>query len=97
MKRFDLFGHRLHLLFAGKDTFKTGLGGTVTVLLYLVVFLFGQHKCMELVTKNEPALTTTQKNIPTTAPLNLAENHFDFMLWISQDNKEYKQESVKVP
>jgi hypothetical protein len=67
MKRFDRYGLGLHLLFSGKDNFKTGLGGAVSLLLYLITIAYGGGKIYQLVARGDPKLTTTQKQIELNA------------------------------
>ena len=99
MKRFDRYGLGLKLLFSGEDQFKTGLGGTVSLLISLVIMAYGTGKILHLYQMDEPVITTTQKHISlkATAPLNLADQHFDFMVHMFYYNKKTGKVPIKIP
>jgi len=81
MKLFDRYGHSLNLSFAGEDNYKTRLGGSVSVLVYLVTIVFAYSKVMQLYNKTDPTIATTQKTIAfDKTALNLGENNFDIMV-----------------
>jgi hypothetical protein len=59
MKRFDNNGQSLSLLFAGEDSYKTRLGGVVSVFVKMVVFTYAYGQITQLAKKEDPSLTTT--------------------------------------
>jgi len=98
MKRFDKNGHRLNLLFSGKDSFKTRMGGVVSILINIVVCYYAYGKIKKLAYRKDPAITTTQQNVAIDGTINLTDNHFDWMFIISKLNEVTENfESVKVP
>ena len=101
MNKFDYNGQDLKILFKGEDMYTTRLGGTISLLVYLIVILNGSLKLRQLVTYDNPTLTTSSKFVPFTenkVGVNLGKNGFDMiaLVWfINPLNNKY--EALNVP
>jgi len=59
LRKMDGFGQTLNLQFRGSDTFKSKLGGAVSLLIYLVVIVYAFEKCDRLFRKEDPDIVST--------------------------------------
>jgi hypothetical protein len=64
MNKFDNNGQGLKLLFQGNEMFTTKLGGTIHLILYLIMLVYGSQKFLQLYTYDAPTITITSKFIP---------------------------------
>ena len=100
MDRFDSNGQRLSVLFQGKNAYQTKLGGCISMLVYLIVLVYGSQKVIQLATYGDPDITTSQKFIPASENehVKLVESGFNMLTLLWHVNpKNGKYEAINVP
>jgi hypothetical protein len=67
LRKLDSFGQPLQLQFQGRDLFKSRIGGTISLLIYMTVIAYAIGKCNKLVTKSDPDIFSTKRKIDLNA------------------------------
>ena len=57
----DVFGHDVKVMYKGKDTFNTALGGLISVLVYVLTVIIAVRAIEEVVLMQDPSLTQYSK------------------------------------
>jgi hypothetical protein len=85
----DLFGYEIKMNVKGKETFKTILGGLLTILILLtiayVIWYFGN----EIIFKRRPYLITTDYNDSDPLRINFTDSNFMMAVGLTDINSLY--------
>ena len=84
-KKLDSFGEGMNFTIKGRDKFKTGFGALITLLIYIVVLVYGSKKLTDLSQKQDTVHQQSKfvNEIAANQAFSLSEigANFAFSLW----------------
>ena len=84
-KRLDLFGKPIGFKIDGKDKYRTVTGGTVSLLILLILTLFASNRISKLVTRTDAKYQTIidEKAIDALTPITFGEANFNIAVAVA--------------
>src|SRR5689334_11428547 len=95
LKKIDIFGQSITLMFNKNHKFKTNLGGVFTILMILIIVALAFNAGQELVYKEKPKVTITNIYSPISPLIQIEDEVLLFAFQILDSNfTQYYDESI---
>lgn len=82
LKRQDIYGHKISLLYRGEDAFRTKFGGLLTVATYVLILIQMVNLLTDFLehTAQTERFTSVKVDLNNHGPVNLFDNLFKIVL-----------------
>ena len=82
LQSLDIYGHSISVLYKGEDSYKTRLGGLVTLVTYILGLINFYNLAVQFIDKSAQKEVTRTVTVDTLdmEPLSLSEQNFKFLI-----------------